>query len=160
MTDASDPKIFSGLKSLLSRLLELPSGERARLFAEMTPEEAAELYYDWSAWGRQDQKPPDGDWVYWLILAGRGAGKTRAGAETVRIWTRKYPSVNLIGATRDDAREIMVTGESGVLTICPGDERPQYARASDRLEWPNGAVSQIFSAEEPDRLRGKQHMKL
>jgi len=160
VTDASDPKIFSGLKSLLSRLLELPSGERARLFAEMTPEEAAELYYDWSAWGRQDQKPPDGDWVYWLILAGRGAGKTRAGAETVRIWTRKYPSVNLIGATRDDAREIMVTGESGVLTICPGDERPQYARASDRLEWPNGAVSQIFSAEEPDRLRGKQHMKL
>ena len=60
----------------------------------------------------------------------------------------------------DDVRDIMVLGESGLMAICPPDERPRYARASARLAWPNGAVSQLFSAEEPDRLRGKQHMKL
>jgi len=103
---------------------------------------------------------PPGDWVYWLILAGRGAGKTRAGAEAVRHWSRRYPIVNLIGATSDDARDVMVLGESGVLACCPADERPRYYRASARLAWPNGATSQVFSADEPDRLRGKQHMKL
>ena len=160
MSEAPNPKSSSNLRSLLSHLLEMPFSERSQLLSKLTPEEGAELYYDWLAWSRLDQQPPEGDWVYWLILAGRGAGKTRAGAETIRIWVRDYPIVNLIGATRHDAREIMVTGESGVLAICPDDERPHYARASDRLEWPNGAVSQIFSAEEPDRLRGKQHMKL
>ena len=104
---------------------------------------SAELYYDWSLWGRPDQQTPKGDWIYWLILAGRGAGKTRAGAETARPGRVDYRSVNLIGATRQDAREIMVTGESGVLAICPPEERPVFARASDRLEWPNGAISQI-----------------
>jgi phage terminase large subunit-like protein len=148
------------VRPLYSRLLATPRAERVRLISQMSPEEAEEIYFDWSVWGRPDQQPPDGDWVYWLILAGRGAGKTRAGAETVRSWARSHPIVNLIGATRDDAREIMVTGESGILAICSQDERPRYARASDRLEWPNGSVSQIFSAEEPDRLRGKQHMKL
>jgi phage terminase large subunit-like protein len=160
MTEAPHPADARELKPLLWRIFEMPFAKRNRLLSELTPEEGAELYYDWSAWSRRDQRSPEGDWVYWLILAGRGAGKTRTGAETVRIWIRKYPIVNLIGATRHDAREIMVTGESGVLAICPEDERPHYARASDRLEWPNGAISQIFSAEEPDRLRGKQHMKL
>jgi phage terminase large subunit-like protein len=160
MNRALRPTKKLDVKPLYSHLLATPSAERARLISQMSPEEAEEIYYDWSIWGRPDQQPPGGDWVYWLILAGRGAGKTRAGAETVRMWARSHPIVNLIGATRDDAREIMITGDSGVLTICNQDERPRYARASDRLEWPNGAVSQIFSAEEPDRLRGKQHMKL
>ena len=82
------------------------------------------------------------------------------GAEAVREWIRTFAIVNLIGATHDDVRDIMVLGESGLLAICPAGERPHYARASARLSWPNGAVSQLFSAEEPDRLRGKQHMKL
>ncbi len=148
------------LKALFDDFLQTSPDERARLIADLAAEEAAELYYDWSLWARPDQCAPAGDWVYWLILAGRGAGKTRAGAETVRAWARHYPIVNLIGATRQDARDIMVSGESGLLAICPPAERPAFARASDRLEWPNGAISQIFSAEEPDRLRGKQHMKL
>ena len=148
------------LKALFDELAQISAAERARRIASLTAEEAAELYYDWSLWARPDQCAPSGDWLYWLILAGRGAGKTRAGAETVRAWARDYAIVNMMGATRQDARDIMVTGESGVLAICPPHERPAFARASDRLEWPNGAVSQIFSAEEPDRLRGKQHMKL
>jgi phage terminase large subunit-like protein len=148
------------LKALFAELFTLSAAPRERRLARLTDEEAAELYYDWSLWARPDQIAPEGDWVYWLILAGRGAGKTRTGAETVRAWVRDYPIVNLIGATRQDAREIMVMGESGLLAICPPRERPRFARGADRLEWPNGAVSQIFSAEEPDRLRGKQHMKL
>ncbi len=143
-----------------SDLIKLNPAERARALASLTSKECAQLYYDWAFWSRSEQKPPEGDWIYWLILAGRGAGKTRSGAEAVREWARTFSIVNLIGATHDDVRDIMVLGESGVMAICPGDERPRYARASQRLTWPNGAVSLLFSAEEPDRLRGKQHMKL
>jgi phage terminase large subunit-like protein len=78
----------------------------------------------------------------------------------VRTWVQTYPIVNLIGATLADARDIMVRGESGILACCRRDERPRFLAADLRLEWPNGAVSALFSAEEPDRLRGKQHMKL
>ncbi len=118
------------------------------------------LLTDWRFWARPEQILPAGDWVYWLILAGRGAGKTRAGAEAVRQWVRTHRYVNLVGATADDARDVMVLGESGLLACCALDERPRYLRSAARLDWPNGATSLVFSAEEPDRLRGKQHMKL
>jgi phage terminase large subunit-like protein len=144
----------------LHDLFAIAPDERWRRIAALTPRERDALWYDWRFWARPDQLPPPGDWVYWLILAGRGAGKTRAGAEAVREWIKRYPIVNLIGPTSDDARDIMVLGESGILACCPADERPLYARASARLNWPNGATSLLFSAEEPDRLRGKQHMKL
>jgi phage terminase large subunit-like protein len=140
--------------------MKLGLDTRVRMFDEMTPRECAQLFHDWAFWARRDQAPPDGDWIIWLILAGRGAGKTRAGAEAVRTWVNDYPIVNLIGATLADARDIMVRGESGILACCRRDERPRFLAADLRLEWPNGAVSMLFSAEEPDRLRGKQHMKL
>ena len=141
-------------------LLKLSLDERARVLGVMTPEECAKLFYDWSLWARPDQAPPPGHWIVWLILAGRGAGKTRAGAEAVRQWSYDYPFVNLIGPTADDVRDVMVRGESGVLNCCRKDERPRYLASAGRLEWPNGASSLLFSADEPDRLRGKQHMKL
>lgn len=94
------------------------------------------------------------------MLAGRGFGKTRTGAETVRHWVKTSNLVNLIGATADDARDIMIEGESGILAICPDAERPEYRKSDRKLLWPNGATSLIFTADEPDRLRGKQHMKL
>lgn len=94
------------------------------------------------------------------MRAGRGYGKTRVGAETVRRWARDFPLVNLIGATADDARDIMIEGESGILAICPPAERPLYVGSRRQLQWPNGAKSLIFTADEPERLRGKQHYKL
>lgn len=118
------------------------------------------LLHDWDWNARPKQMIPSGSWLYWLILAGRGFGKTRTGAETVRIWSKKYNYVNLIGATSDDAREIMVEGESGILAICPKGERPEYKKHERKLVWPNGHVSLIFTADEPERLRGKQHAKL
>src|ERR1700751_1764617 len=144
----------------ITDLANLDPDTRVRMLEEMTPLECAELYHDWAFWARPDQAPPDGDWIIWLILAGRGAGKTRAGAEAVRTWAQTYPIVNLIPATTHDSRDIMVRGESGILACCRRDERPRFLAADLRLEWPNGAVSALFSAEEPDRLRGKQHMKL
>lgn len=78
----------------------------------------------------------------------------------VREWVKRYPLVNLIGATADDARDIMIEGESGILAICPRADRPIYKKSDRQLHWPNGARSLIFTADEPERLRGKQHMKL
>lgn len=116
------------------------------------------LLSDWELWARPEQLEPQGNWQYWLILAGRGWGKTRTGAEWVKEQVRKYPLVNLIGATADDARDVMIEGESGILAVCNRWERPRYIQNKNRLEWPNGSRSLIFSAEKPERLRGKQHM--
>jgi len=141
-------------------LIPYTTTERLAALADLTAKECAVLLYNWRFWARDDQLPPPGDWITWLILAGRGAGKTRTGAETVRRWVKTYDSVNLIGATAADVRDVMVLGESGVLACCPSAERPAYQRSARRLTWPNGASSLLFSAEEPDRLRGEQHAKL
>jgi phage terminase large subunit-like protein len=141
-------------------LASLPAAERAAILAETPPEVQAALAYDWDFWARPEQKLPDGDWTFWLILAGRGFGKTRTGAETVRQWAKSFRFINLIGATADDARDIMIEGESGILAICPPDERPLYEKGNRKLVWPSGATSLIFTADEPERLRGKQHEKL
>jgi phage terminase large subunit-like protein len=150
----------SSTSSLVDRLRALPQQERLEFLGSLSDDEQVSLFYDWHAWARPDQMLPPGTWQAWLIMAGRGYGKTRTGAETIRAWAKTYRYVNLIGATADDARDIMVEGESGILAICPPDERPQYRPSKRRLEWPNGAISLIFTADEPDRLRGKQHEKL
>lgn len=121
---------------------------------------AEALKYRWDINAREKQRLPQADFFIWCILAGRGFGKTRTGAETVRQWVKTNRFVNLIGATADDARDIMIEGESGILEICPNGERPEYIPSKRKLVWPNGAVSLIFTADEPKRLRGKQHMKL
>jgi len=118
------------------------------------------LINDWHLWARDEQMQPAGDWTYWLILAGRGFGKTRTGAEWVRQEVKSTQFVNLIGPTADDARDIMIEGESGILACCAADDRPEYLPSKRRLEWPNGAKSLIFTADEPERLRGKQHSGL
>lgn len=133
---------------------------QAKFLNDLTPEEALILKHDWGFWARDKQRIPEQDFFAWVILAGRGFGKTRTGAETARQWIRSNAIVNLIGATADDARDIMIEGESGILAVCPNDERPDYVASKRRLEWKNGAVSLIFTADEPERLRGKQAMKL
>lgn len=144
----------------------LSYAEQRRRFTQLSDDEVEALLFDWDWWARPAQKLPtetleDGTpWVYWFLMAGRGFGKTRVGAETVRIWIRDFPLVNLVGPTTDDIRDVMIEGESGILAICPRSERPIYKASKRRLEWPNGAVSLLFTAEEPERLRGKQHMKV
>jgi phage terminase large subunit-like protein len=133
---------------------------REAFITSLTTNQLATLKYDWEFWARPKQQLPTRDFFVWLILAGRGFGKTRTGGETVRIWTRNNAYVNLIGATADDARDIMIEGESGILAICPPWERPEYVASKRQLQWPNGAISLIFTADEPERLRGKQHFKL
>lgn len=136
----------------------------------LKPEALTRIKYDWLTWARPNQVAPDEPWRFWVILAGRGFGKTRAGAEWVRDQAigdyldggrrKGQDLVNLIAATADDARDIMVEGESGLLAICHPSERPDYKKSDRKLVWPNGATSLIFTADEPERLRGKQHRKL
>lgn len=143
-----------------SWLASQPQTARDKFVASLSDAELLHLQHDWEFWARDKQTLPTKPFFIWLILAGRGFGKTRTGAETVRHWVRTNKFVNLIGATADDARDIMIEGESGILAICPDDERPQYVASKRRLEWQNGAVSLIFTADEPERLRGKQHYKV
>jgi phage terminase large subunit-like protein len=142
--------------------LSLPLEIRAARWSQLTEDEQEALAYEWDFWARPEQLLPPGTWTYWLMKAGRGWGKTRSGAECVRAWVRQRAAryVNLIAPTADDARDVMVEGESGILAICPRGERPIYVPSKRRLEWPNGCRSLIFSADEPERLRGKQHGKL
>lgn len=125
----------------------------------MSPEELAVLEYDWKFWGRKTQIEPGGNWLYWLILAGRGFGKTRSGAEWVRsvVESCQAKRIALVAPTAADARDTMVEGESGILAISPPWNRPIYEPSKRRLTWPNGAIATLFSAEEPNRLRGPQH---
>ncbi len=103
--------------------------------------------------------PPDGDWRVWLLLAGRGFGKTRSGAEFVRwqVLTGAARRIAVVAPTAVDVRAVMVEGESGILAVCPPESRPHYEPSLHRLTWPNGAVATTFSADEPNRLRGPQH---
>lgn len=126
--------------------------------SKLTDEELEVLQYDWSWHGRQNQFEPESNWQYWLLLAGRGFGKTRCGAEWIRdrIESGKAKRVHLVAPTAADVRDTMVEGDSGILAICPPWNMPVYEPSKRRLTWPNGAVAVLFSAEEPNRLRGPQ----
>lgn len=115
--------------------------------------------YEWATIGRPNQQPPPGDWRTWLILAGRGWGKTRTGAEWVRAQAEAgtVPRLALVAPTAADVRDVMVEGESGILAISPPHWRPTYEPSKRRLTWPNGVLATTYSADEPDRLRGPQH---
>jgi phage terminase large subunit-like protein len=113
----------------------------------------------WSLWSRASQQPPeDADWRTWLIMAGRGFGKTRAGAEWVRMIAERNPTarIALVGATMSEARAVMVEGDSGLLAVA-GELRPRWEPSLGRLSWPGGAMAWIYSAAEPEHLRGPQH---
>jgi phage terminase large subunit-like protein len=140
-------------------LASLSEALRNDLIAALNPAEAQALLYGWPYWARANQLPPNGDWRVWLLLAGRGFGKTRTGAELIRARAMALAArrLALVAPTAGDARDIMVEGESGILAISPPWERPRYEPSKRRLTWPNGAIATLFSADEPERLRGPQH---
>lgn len=115
-------------------------------------------------WALPHQLAPDGAWKTWVILGGRGAGKTRAGAEWVRGQVEgsrpgdpgRARRVALVGETQDQVREVMIFGESGIMACSPPDRRPEWNATRRSLTWPNGAVAQVYSAHDPDSLRGPQ----
>ena len=125
----------------------------------LTEAETLTLLYDWSRWARPRQLLPQGNWHGWLILAGRGWGKTRTGAETVRHWVEvgECRRIALISETAADGRDIIAEGESGILAVCPPWNKPVYESSKRRITWPNGAVATLYDAREPDQLRGPQH---
>ena len=119
----------------------------------------AALENSWPAVARPNQLPPPGDWSIWLLLAGRGFGKTRTLAEWVcgQAAFEQASRIALVAATAADARDVLIEGESGILAVAPPWCRPVYEPSRRRLTWPNGAIATTFSAEEPERLRGPQH---
>jgi phage terminase large subunit-like protein len=135
----------------------LPAAQRTAFLESLSADEAAFLERDWRFWARPEQLPPEGAWRIWLFLGGRGAGKTRAGAEWVRDGVRegRMRRVALLGATYADVRDVMILGESGLLPLSRG-EGVAFEPSKRRLTWPNGAVAHVFTAEEPDGLRGHQ----
>lgn len=122
-------------------------------------EERAEYPYTWSQQAHAGQQPPPGDWAIWVIMAGRGFGKTRAGAEWVRRVAETQPAarIALVAATLGEARSVMVEGESGILACSPPHQRPVFEPSLHRLTWPAGAQATFYSALEAESLRGPQH---
>jgi phage terminase large subunit-like protein len=126
---------------------------------ELSSEQLQETLYHWPAWARSEQLPPPGDWRTWLILAGRGWGKTRTGAEYIRSLAESERGLRfaLVGRTAADVRDTMVEGESGILATARPDFKPQYEPSKRRITWPDGTMATCFAADEPNQLRGPQH---
>lgn len=125
----------------------------------LTKEERNEFLYHWKLFARPEQLPPQSDWRIWLVMAGRGFGKTRSGAEWVRSIAENQGEarIALVSSSLAEARAVMVEGESGILACSPPDRRPRFEPSLRRLRWDNGAQAQLFSAAEPETLRGPQH---
>jgi len=147
--------------SLVELIGSLPSFERTAILAKLTttPVEGQALEYHWSFWARPAQLPPAGGWTSWLILAGRGFGKTRASVEWAREQAESMPGSRgaLVARTAADVRDVLVEGESGILAVSPPWFMPVYEPSKRRLTWPNGSVATLYSADKPDVLRGPQH---
>jgi phage terminase large subunit-like protein len=143
---------------LMEQIALLSEEEQQAVLADMDMEQ---LVWDWTAWARPEQRPPDTtDWSIWLYLAGRGAGKTRSAAEWIRskarISNQGQLRFALVARTAADVRDVIVEGESGIMNISPPSERPHYEPSKRRLTWPNGNVATLLTADEPDGLRGIQ----
>ena len=129
------------------------------LFEGLDPEQIEAVMHDWRLWRRPKQITPEGNWRVWLILAGRGFGKTRTGSEWVReqVEAGNAKHIALVGATAADVRDTMIEGESGILSIFPDGKRPRYEPSKRRITFHNGAMATSYTADEPDRLRGPNH---
>ena len=142
------------------RLAALPEEHRAAMLAGYTDPQIEALRYDWEFWARPEQLPPPGDWHTWLVLAGRGFGKTRTGAETVKRWvyegvgSKRDSEILLVGPTAAAARDLMIEGSSGLLSVFPPWHKPAYEPSKRRVTFHTGAVAAIRTADKPDDVRG------
>ena len=157
--------------SLAERVAALQPAARKKLLDGLTDEQVEDLLFDWGFWARPEQMMPPGDWLTWLIMTGRGWGKTRSGGEAIRQWEGEgYKRFVLVGRTAADVRDVMITGESGLLSLYPEHDRPLYEPSKTKVTWPrsgsrkwaaqkSSAVAELFAAEVPDSLRGPQGEK-
>lgn len=144
--------IYKSLQTYLSSIVDI-------LNLELDHRTQLRSKYDWNLNARENQKMPEqDDWFIWMILAGRGYGKTRTGAESIKqlIKSGDYKRIGFIGETYEQIRQIMIEGESGILNIYPENEKPIYYPSKNQIQWTNGAVAQFFSAENYESLRGPQ----
>src|SRR6266568_486916 len=138
----------------------LSKEEKYQFIEGLNDEESLQLKFTWEAWARDKQLEPPGDWwSTWLILAGRGFGKSRTGAEWIRkqVEAGRYGRIAIVGRTAADVRDVMLYGESGLVTNSPPWFMPKHEGTRRRLVWPNGAIATTYSAEEPNSMRGPQH---
>jgi phage terminase large subunit-like protein len=130
------------------------------LLSSLTDAEKAQLKWDWDFWARENQKAPtDREWNTWLVMAGRGFGKTRMGAEWIRQKALEFPGcrIALVAETAADARDVMILGDSGIINCDPTLTPDNWSPTNRRLSWPNGSTAWCYNATEPDQLRGPQH---
>ena len=156
-------------KPLVDKIREDPSIKK-KILDNLTDEQADEFLHTWEFFARSEQLPPEKEWSFWLYLAGRGAGKTRAGAEFIRQGVKNgIKMMGLIAPTAADARDVMVKGVSGILNVCWEKDvdnkgnivgRPVYQPSKRSVVWENGALAMLYSADEPERLRGPQHERI
>jgi phage terminase large subunit-like protein len=145
-------------RSLAERIAKLPQAELKALLAGLKEQEIRDFWGSWSIWARREQLPPAWHWSVWLMLAGRGFGKTRAGAEWVHdVAQEKGVRIALIGATEDEVRRVMIEGSSGILAFSPIGGRPEWEPSKGVLTWPNGAKAFVYSGANAEGLRGPEH---
>ena len=140
------------------QLLAMTPVARRKMLARMSERQRKALRTHWQIWAHEGQIAPEGAWHTWLILAGRGFGKTRAGAEWIRrIAEDPDARIALVAASLGEARRVMVEGESGLLAISPRGKRPLFEPSRRQLTWESGAKATFYSGAEPESLRGPQH---
>jgi phage terminase large subunit-like protein len=147
------------MQSPAERLAALPEAERNTFIDSLTEDEAADLLTDWRGFlARPNQIMPEGDWQIWLLLAGRGFGKTRTGSEAVReeVESGRSKRIALVAETHKDLVEVMAEGDSGLLNVCPPGLIEKYTRKPFQINFKGGAVALGYNATQPDQLRGPQ----
>ncbi|SNY56021.1 Large terminase phage packaging protein [Pseudooceanicola antarcticus] len=153
-----------GLRSGAAWIASADADVQKRFLDELDEGELRALPFLFEFWAMPHQLPPEGEWKSWVILGGRGAGKSRAGSEWVRAEVEgprplapgRCRRLALVGETFDQVRDVMIFGESGIMACSPPDRKPEWQATRRRLVWPNGAEAQAFSASEPEALRGPQ----
>ncbi|WP_343520260.1 terminase family protein [Sphingomonas sp.] len=152
---ASDAHVHA----MIDRLIALPEQERGEALRGMTRPMLREFLARWRAWAHGGQTAPPGDWRVWLIRAGRGFGKTRAGSEWLNELARTLPDGRfaLVGATLDEVRRVMIEGRAGLIATARADRRPVWRASTRELAFPSGAIAIAYSADSPEGLRGPEH---